>query len=192
MARLSRRFQLYHLCHWPGPRSLATTSGVSFDILSYGYLDVSVPRVRLLSLCIQDKISFVDHCKSETGKRVSGLAVTVIKDGFPHSEIAGSKLIRSSPTLIAAYHVLHRLCMPRHPPDALKTLDHSHCRYPLQRMLPDNSFTGFQQSWKPGKTSFHENYPVAAVRLTNKMAAHGKCITAYRRTGIWIILLFTI
>jgi hypothetical protein len=33
--------------HWPGPRSLATTSGVSVDVLSCGYLDVSVPRVRL-------------------------------------------------------------------------------------------------------------------------------------------------
>ena len=32
--------------HWPGPGSLATTSGVSVDVLSYGYLDVSVPRVR--------------------------------------------------------------------------------------------------------------------------------------------------
>ena len=31
---------------WPGPGSLATTSGVSVDVLSYGYLDVSVPRVR--------------------------------------------------------------------------------------------------------------------------------------------------
>ena len=29
-----------------GPRSLATTSGVSVDFLSSGYLDVSVPRVR--------------------------------------------------------------------------------------------------------------------------------------------------
>ena len=46
--------------------------------------------------------------------------------GFPHSEIHGSKLIRSSPRLIAAYYVLHRLCMPRHPPNALKTLDRSH------------------------------------------------------------------
>jgi hypothetical protein len=45
---------------------------------------------------------------------------------LPHSEIHGSKLIRSSPWLIAAYHVLHRLCMPRHPPDALISLDHSH------------------------------------------------------------------
>ena len=57
MARLSKRFQLSHFYYWPGPRSLAATSRVSIDILSYGYLDVSVPRVRLLSLCIQDKIS---------------------------------------------------------------------------------------------------------------------------------------
>src|SRR5690606_35566474 len=55
-----------------------------------------------------------------------------VEDGFPHSEIHGSKLVRSSPWLIAAYHVLHRLCMPRHPPVALKTLDHSHCQCPSQ------------------------------------------------------------
>ena len=30
---------------WAIPRSLATTKGVSVDFLSYGYLDVSVPRV---------------------------------------------------------------------------------------------------------------------------------------------------
>ena len=46
--------------------------------------------------------------------------------GFPHSEIRGSKLVRSSPRLIAAYHVLHRLRVPRHPPNALKALDRSH------------------------------------------------------------------
>ena len=39
--------------------------------------------------------------------------------GFPHSEIVGSKVAHTSPTLIAACHVLHRLCMPRHPPNAL-------------------------------------------------------------------------
>ena len=48
-ARLSRRFHLSLLKHWPGPRSLATTSGVSVDVLSSGYLDVSVPRVCFLS-----------------------------------------------------------------------------------------------------------------------------------------------
>ena len=39
--------------------------------------------------------------------------------GFPHSEIVGSMLAHSSPTLIAACHVLHRLYMPRHPRIAL-------------------------------------------------------------------------
>jgi hypothetical protein len=39
--------------------------------------------------------------------------------GFPHSEIAGSKVVATSPTLIAGYHVFHRLLPPRHPPCAL-------------------------------------------------------------------------
>ena len=51
--------------------------------------------------------------------------------GFPHSEISGSQVVCTSPELIAAYHVLHRLLTPRHPPSALsslteqKVLDHS-------------------------------------------------------------------
>ena len=43
--------------------------------------------------------------------------------GFPHSEICGSKLICSSPQLIAACHVLLRLLMPRHSPCALVRLN---------------------------------------------------------------------
>ena len=42
--------------------------------------------------------------------------------GFPHSEIPGSQDVCSSPRLIAAYHVLHRLPVPRHPPYALRNL----------------------------------------------------------------------
>jgi hypothetical protein len=42
-----------------------------------------------------------------------------LSSGFPHSEICGSTGARPSPQLIAACHVLHRLCMPRHPPNAL-------------------------------------------------------------------------
>ena len=42
--------------------------------------------------------------------------------GFPHSEISGSMDICSSPKLIAACHVLHRLLMPRHSPCALYSL----------------------------------------------------------------------
>lgn len=55
-AALSIAFSFLHTYHWPGPRSLATTNGVSVDVLSSGYLDVSVPRVRLLYLWIQYKI----------------------------------------------------------------------------------------------------------------------------------------
>ena len=40
-------------------------------------------------------------------------------DGLSHSEIFGSKVICTYPKLIAAYHVLHRLREPRHPPCAL-------------------------------------------------------------------------
>ena len=46
-----------------------------------------------------------------------------LRCGFPHSDISGSKPTRSSPDLIAACHVLHRLSVPRHPPNALVMLD---------------------------------------------------------------------
>ena len=59
-----------------------------------------------------------------------GLAMRDVEGGFPHSEMSGSKLVRSSPNLIAAYHVLHRLSAPRHPPDTLIALDRSHYRCP--------------------------------------------------------------
>ena len=52
---------------------------------------------------------------------------------FPHSEICGSKLICSSPQLIAACHVLHRLLMPRHSLCALVRLNF--CRYPFLDIL---------------------------------------------------------
>ena len=46
--------------------------------------------------------------------------VTVLQTaGLSHSEIPGSMVICTYPGLIAAYHVLHRLHEPRHPPCAL-------------------------------------------------------------------------
>ena len=60
MAGLSKPFCLDNTGHWPGPRSLATTNGVSVDVLSSGYLDVSVPRVCLIKLCIYLIIPFTD------------------------------------------------------------------------------------------------------------------------------------
>ncbi len=50
--------------------------------------------------------------------------------GFPHSDIHGSKDICSSPWLFAAYHVLRRLSVPRHPPCALSSLTFDICSSP--------------------------------------------------------------
>ena len=44
---------------WPSPRSLATTSGISVDVFSSPYLDVSVqavPRVRLFDSTHADRV----------------------------------------------------------------------------------------------------------------------------------------
>ena len=106
-------FRLSLMYHWPGPRSLATTNGVSIDVLSSRYLDVSVPWV-----CLKPPILFgslipsLDNRKSKTSRsdffhfwsnpKTQGLGVPAIEGGFPHSEIRGSKLLRSSPRLIAA------------------------------------------------------------------------------------------
>ena len=81
---------------------LLTESHVVFS--SSGYLDVSVHRVPFHTLWI-------------------GVWMTeVFSAGFPHSDISGSMDICSSPKLFAAYHVFHRLLVPRHPPCALTTL----------------------------------------------------------------------
>ena len=81
---------------------LLTESIVSFS--SSGYLDVSVHRVPLHTLWI-------------------GVWMTEGSSaGFPHSDISGSKDICSSPKLFAAYHVFHRLLVPRHPPYALSSM----------------------------------------------------------------------
>ena len=72
MAGLSKPFSydVDRYGFWAVPRSLAATEGISVDFFSSGYLDVSVPRVRLAHLWIQCTIA------TEVA-------------GFPHSEISG-------------------------------------------------------------------------------------------------------
>ena len=62
------------------------------------------------------------------------------RDGLSHSEIRGSKGVCPSPRLIAAYHVLHRLRVPRHPPHALSNLTEKHGKFASFQMY---KFTGF-------------------------------------------------
>ena len=47
------------------------------------------------------------------------------RGGLPHSDIHGSTPARGSPWLFAACHVLHRLLVPRHPPNALLMLENT-------------------------------------------------------------------
>ena len=89
---------------WALSRSLAATYEIDVSFSSSGYLDVSVHRVPFHTLWI--------------GVWMTG----VFPAGFPHSDICGSMDICSSPQLFAAYHVFHRLLVPRHPPCALSRL----------------------------------------------------------------------
>ena len=57
---------------WPAPLSLATTQGISFDVFSSPYLDVSVQAVPPVYLWIQYTVT--EYCSA----------------GFPHSDIRGS------------------------------------------------------------------------------------------------------
>jgi hypothetical protein len=59
-----------------------------------------------------------------------------LRGGLPHSDIHGSKPARGSPWLFAACHVLHRLLTPRHPPNALLTLDPNHPSQPNSTLVP--------------------------------------------------------
>ena len=100
---------------WALPLSLAATNGIDVSFSSSGYLDVSVHRVPFLTLWI-------------------GVRMTeVCSAGFPHSDISGSMDICSSPKLFAAYHVFHRLLVPRHPPYALSSI--TNLLSPRERIL---------------------------------------------------------
>ena len=89
---------------WALPFSLAATHGITFVFSSSGYLDVSVHRVPFHTLWIGVWI------------------LEVFSSRFPHSDISGSLDMCSSPKLFAAYHVFHRLLVPRHPPYALSCI----------------------------------------------------------------------
>ena len=95
------------------PRKCLNTSGLGSSPFARHYLGNHM----LFSLPAGTKMfqfpAFAHHISGVTGLQPAGLS---------HSEISGSKVICTSPKLIAAYHVLHRLQEPRHPPYALSYL----------------------------------------------------------------------
>ena len=103
---------------WALPRSLATTRGI----------------INLFSLPAGTKMfqfpAFASLIRGIAGLQPAGLS---------HSEIRGSRDICSSPRLIAAYHVLHRLREPRHPPCAL-----SYFLSPCSHFIPFLKYSAIQ------------------------------------------------
>ena len=93
----ARRFALLRV------RSPLLTESI-FSFSSSPYLDVSVQAVPPCTVCVPVQVR---GCSPR---------------GFPHSDIPGSSPMCGSPRLFAAYHVLLRLLVPRHPPRALSCL----------------------------------------------------------------------
>ena len=90
---------------WAVPLSLATTYGItSFSFPPVTEMFHFTGFRDLFPICFRKSRSHITRIR------------------LPHSEISGSKRICRYPKLIAAYHVLHRLLAPRHPPYALNSL----------------------------------------------------------------------
>ena len=102
---------------WPLSLSLAATNKIDVSFSSSGYLDVSVHRVPLHTLWI------------------GVWMIRVLRTGFPHSDICGSRIICISPQLFAAYHVFLRLLVPRHPPCALLRLTNFLCHVASRQLV---------------------------------------------------------
>ncbi len=93
------------------------------------------------------------------------------RGGLPHSDIHGSKPARGSPWLFAACHVLHRLLVPRHPPNALLTL---HIRQPATRLAPSkpNQQAGAYPPCTGTITALAETEPAHAARHHRTQHSH--------------------
>ena len=89
------------------PRSLATTNGITICFLF----------LRVLR-CFTSPRSPPHPMYSDAGDTTS------LVPGFPIRTSSDQRSVDSSPRLIAASYVLHRLPVPRHPPCALKHLQH--------------------------------------------------------------------
>ena len=87
---------------WADPLSFATTDGI--DSLSF-------PRLTEMFHFRRSRLSAPILFRAA--------CMNINPCGLPHSEITGSQPACGYPVLIAAYHVLHRLLVPRHPLCAL-------------------------------------------------------------------------
>ena len=110
------------------------------------------PGFAFLTLCIQVKNTWFSSLKTTCA------VYNELSGGLPHSEIHGSQLILSSPWLIAEYHVLHRLLLPRHSPNALLALD---------LIQKKTGLLHFLASCPEGQLDQKHTFPLQAVRAWN-------------------------
>jgi hypothetical protein len=114
--------------------------------------------------------------------------------GLPHSEIHGSTIARISPWLFAACYVLHRLLVPRHPPNALLRLI-SH--FPSRTLRPEDrtaqlfkspdglgSHHGTSSRRSPGQPGHPRNSPSDTQRVQKPASAVAKSSRLSLRTDL--------
>jgi hypothetical protein len=84
--------------------------------------------------------------------------------GLPHSAIQGSQDVCSSPWLIAAYHGLHRLRVPRHPPHAFARLTTS------IRVQAEHARSTMCSTYSTSRVGFvsHDHYRRTVVKQQKK------------------------
>ena len=98
-------------------------------------------------------------------------------EGFPHSEILGSKGASPSPRLIAGSHVLHRRLAPRHPPYALSSLTIKSAQH-TSRTVPSDEFQATSQQ------AVHSSLLTRYFRLPCRRSAFAYTCPLYpHRTG---------
>jgi hypothetical protein len=102
---VQRRQACIHMV-WAPPRSLATTSGISV-LISFpeGTEMFQFPSFATQSLCIQLRVTW-----------------TLLHVGFPIRTFADQCLLTTPRNFSQFCHVLLRLLVPRHPPNALNSL----------------------------------------------------------------------
>jgi hypothetical protein len=92
----------------------------------------------------------------------------LLAEGFPHSDIRGSTIARISPRLFAACHVLHRLLAPRHPPNALISLEN----YPNTARAQDQTAQGVPSPARLDRMLDRRRHYFALVNLHTHRTNH--------------------
>src|SRR5205807_1481705 len=105
--------------------------------------------------------------------------------GFPIRRSRGQRLVSTSPGLIAAAHVLHRLSAPRHPPCALVLLIEKNtcfCRYGVFKVRADRRVCVVLVSVTSRARSFKTQQRVSRGRRCSRRNRTPDVLTDIERT----------